>query len=213
MTTPAGLTDDKVLLAAAEEFAECGYAAATTRRIAERCGMSTGSLFHRYSSKRALLVAAVAEGTLQAYSHVSSRLQGHIDPLERFRVLVVAHLETLHGESRPFSAVASREFHLLDQKERTQVVRIRDQYEKLWQSILDEAAEAGLVSDDGLLRLFLLGAVNQTFVWYAPNTGLTIEELGERFVGLLLGGGSLQVAGGLDIKLQFDHRASTSSQK
>lgn len=62
--------EDRVLIAAADQFAESGFAAATVRQIAERCGMSTGSLFNRFASKRELLVAAVAEGTVRPDAHV-----------------------------------------------------------------------------------------------------------------------------------------------
>ncbi|KWX57357.1 TetR/AcrR family transcriptional regulator [Mycobacterium sp. NAZ190054] len=175
-------TQDRVLIAAAVEFAESGYSAATVRRIAERCGMSTGSLFNRFASKRELLVAAVAEGTLGADALVRARLEGVTDPLERLRNLVVAHLEALHGEFSAFTRVALHEFHLLDDVERKRVVRVRDTYEKLWQSVIDEGVEAGLLSDDPLLRLFLLGACNHTLLWYRPDAGITLDELGSRFV-------------------------------
>ena len=186
--TSAG--EDRVLVAAADLFAEYGFAAATVRQIAERCQMSTGSLFNRFASKRELLVAAVAEGTVQPDAHVRARLEGITDPRERLRILVVAHLEALHGDSRSYVTVALREFHRLNDDERARVVRIRDAYEQLWQSIIDEAAAAGLVSDDPLLRLFLLGAVNHTLTWYRPDAGLTIDELGSRFVGLAVQGSS-----------------------
>ena len=175
-------------MAAAIQFAESGFAAATVRQIAERCGMSTGSLFNRFASKRELLVAAVAEGTVRADTHVRARLDGVTDPLERLRILVVAHLEALHGAPSPFMTVALREFHRLDDAERQRVVRVRDAYEQLWQGIIDDAVEAGLISDDPLLRLFLLGAVNHTPMWYRPDAGLTLDELGSRFVGFALQG-------------------------
>jgi TetR/AcrR family transcriptional regulator, cholesterol catabolism regulator len=185
MTLPGG---DRVLIAAADQFAESGFAAATVRQIAERCGMSTGSLFNRFASKRELLVAAVAEGTIRPDAHVRARLDGITDPLERLRILVVAHLESLHGESKPFVTVALREFHRLDEAERQRVVRIRDEFEQLWQTVLDDAVAANLVSDDPLLRLFLLGAVNHTLTWYRPGAGLTLDELGSRFVTLAVHG-------------------------
>ncbi|MGV9800898.1 TetR/AcrR family transcriptional regulator [Mycobacterium sp. NPDC003449] len=193
MTEPG---QDRVLVAAAIEFAESGYSAATVRHIAERCGMSTGSLFNRFSSKADLLVAAVAEGTLRADALVRTRLEGVTDPLERLRSLVVAHLAALHGESRPFMIVALREFHRLDEVERQRVVHIRDAYEQLWQSVIDDAMAAGLVSDDPLLRLYLLGAVNHTATWYRPDAGLGVEELGSRFVALALQGGATPPWGG-----------------
>jgi AcrR family transcriptional regulator len=48
---------DQILEAAAHVFAERGYAGATTNHIAERAGVSIGSLYQYFPSKDAILVA------------------------------------------------------------------------------------------------------------------------------------------------------------
>ncbi|MCR4514115.1 TetR/AcrR family transcriptional regulator [Aeromicrobium sp. 50.2.37] len=181
-----GPSEDKILLAAAQAFAEHGFAGATVRQVADRCQMSTGSLFHHYAGKRDLLVAVVAEGTMQAFTHVTERLADVTGARVRLETLVEAHLETLHGTSRPFSTVATQEFHRLEQDERQRVVRVRDAYEALWQEVLDEGAEAGILPHDPLLRLFLLGAVNQAFFWYDPSSDLSLTDLSRRFVDFVV---------------------------
>ncbi|NED92752.1 TetR/AcrR family transcriptional regulator [Streptomyces sp. SID11233] len=51
----AELTRDRVLTAAARVFAEHGYAAGTTNRIAERARISIGSLYQYFPNKDAIL--------------------------------------------------------------------------------------------------------------------------------------------------------------
>ncbi|MFI7102153.1 TetR/AcrR family transcriptional regulator [Streptomyces sp. NPDC050161] len=53
----AELTRQRILEAAAHVFADHGYAAGTTNRIAARAGVSIGSLYQYYPSKDALLLA------------------------------------------------------------------------------------------------------------------------------------------------------------
>lgn len=53
-------TSEKVLRAAAELFAERGYAATTTRAIAERAGVNEVTLFRRFENKPGIL-RAIAE--------------------------------------------------------------------------------------------------------------------------------------------------------
>ncbi len=57
----AELTRQRILTAAAHVFAEHGYAAGTTNRIAERAGVSIGSLYQYFPGKDAILVALVDE--------------------------------------------------------------------------------------------------------------------------------------------------------
>ncbi|MFI1680743.1 TetR/AcrR family transcriptional regulator [Streptomyces sp. NPDC020607] len=52
----AELTRQRILDAAAHVFAEYGYAAGTTNRIAERASVSIGSLYQYYPNKDAILV-------------------------------------------------------------------------------------------------------------------------------------------------------------
>ncbi|AUA09036.1 HTH-type transcriptional repressor Bm3R1 [Streptomyces malaysiensis subsp. malaysiensis] len=51
----AELTKQRILTAAAHVFAEYGYAAGTTNRIAERARISIGSLYQYYSNKDTIL--------------------------------------------------------------------------------------------------------------------------------------------------------------
>ena len=60
-------TSDKVLRAASELFADRGYAATTTRAIAERAGVNEVTLFRRFENKLGILKALGAQwGEVQA---------------------------------------------------------------------------------------------------------------------------------------------------
>lgn len=58
--TAAGDAGEKILQAAAELIAERGYAATTTRAIAERAGVNEVTLFRRFQTKRGVLEALSA---------------------------------------------------------------------------------------------------------------------------------------------------------
>ncbi|MBG0789371.1 MAG: TetR/AcrR family transcriptional regulator [Desulfovibrionaceae bacterium] len=52
---------DKILLAAQEIFARCGYAGTTMKMVAEQAGVASGLVFHYYDSKENLFMAAGSE--------------------------------------------------------------------------------------------------------------------------------------------------------
>ncbi|WP_225878366.1 TetR/AcrR family transcriptional regulator [Spongiactinospora rosea] len=91
----AELTRQRILRAAARVFAEYGYAAGTTNRIAERARVSIGSLYQYYPNKDAIL-AELMTGHLQAGMARSRRDQAEEPPgdIEAImRVLVRAAIE------------------------------------------------------------------------------------------------------------------------
>ncbi|HEY1457906.1 MAG TPA: TetR/AcrR family transcriptional regulator [Solirubrobacteraceae bacterium] len=93
------VTVQAILEAAAQVFERYGYAAGTTNRIAERAGVSIGSLYQYFPNKDAILVALVrrhvAEGTAILWPHVE-RLQagGSLDDVIED---VVAAMVALHA--------------------------------------------------------------------------------------------------------------------
>lgn len=176
-----------ILEAAAKLFAEQGFHGTTVRQIADASDLTSGSLFHHYDSKRQMLIDVVEEGTLRTDGMVAQRLVGRDDPVDRLRELLTAHLEALHEDTWwPFMVVSATEWHALTDEERAPIVATRDAYEDLWREVLAGAAAAGLVSDDPLLRLFLLGAANWTLFWYDATAGMTPAELAEQFCSLVV---------------------------
>lgn len=180
-----------VVRAAAVEFAAHGYAAATMRELAARCGISTGGVLHYFGSKRDLLLAVLGEGTRAVHHVVASALADETDSRRRVVTMVAAHLRALHGELRPYLAVVMHEFERLDGSERDLLVAERDRYEGLWQRELDRAADAGRLPADPLLRMFLLGAVNHTYWWFDGSAGLDVDHLAARLVSLAGGADQL----------------------
>jgi len=76
----SGATVEAILEAAAQVFERQGYAAGTTNRIAERAGVSIGSLYQYFPNKDAILLALVhrhlAEGTAALGPHLEQLSDG-----------------------------------------------------------------------------------------------------------------------------------------
>jgi AcrR family transcriptional regulator len=105
-------TVEVVLRAAAQVFARRGYAGATTNHIAERAGVSVGSLYEYFPSKDAILVA-LTEAHMREGEAVLARAAGEILgrglPLaDTIRHLVKAMVE-LHGQDRDLHRVLFEE--------------------------------------------------------------------------------------------------------
>src|SRR5580698_2166450 len=73
-------TVEAIIEAAAQVFERHGYAAGTTNRIAERAGVSIGSLYQYFPNKDAILVALsrrhLQEGMAQLLPHLQRLNEG-----------------------------------------------------------------------------------------------------------------------------------------
>ena len=92
-------TFDAVLEAAAQVFEAEGYARGTTNRIAERAGVSIGSLYQYFPNKDAILVALLEQHVEEAVAFLSSKLAEAIQdppPLKQLLTRIVAATVQLH---------------------------------------------------------------------------------------------------------------------
>ncbi|WP_030660057.1 TetR/AcrR family transcriptional regulator [Streptomyces rimosus] len=86
----AEATRQRILAAAAHVFAEYGYAAGTTNRIAERARVSIGSLYQYYPNKDAILVELLIRHLDAGAAAAEERLDGQLpDSLEETMRLFV----------------------------------------------------------------------------------------------------------------------------
>ncbi|MFC5300475.1 TetR/AcrR family transcriptional regulator [Azospira restricta] len=176
----------ELLRAAAKLFVDKGFAATTTRDIAEAVGMRSGSPFYHFRSKQELLKAAMIEGLDAGRERLLAAIDGVADPEQRLRVLVRTHLGTLlEGDCR--SPLLVSETRALDDKARGEIAAAFDRYQVPWQQALDELAAAGkLASAAPPVRLLLFGMLNWSSHWYRPDGTLSVDELAEAAVALLL---------------------------
>ena len=96
---PGRSAPDEILDAAAELFTTVGYAATSTRRIAESVGIRQASLYHHFAAKDDILDALLA-GTVDASLELAAELLGEGGPAApRLYTLVVADATQLCGGS------------------------------------------------------------------------------------------------------------------
>ena len=178
---------EELLRTAARLFVDKGFEATTTRDIADAVGMRSGSPFYHFRSKQDLLKAAMAEGLETGYRSLLSAIEGIDDPALRLRVLIRTHLgNLLEGECEaPLLLFESRS---LDAAARAEIAAITDRYQKPWQETLDALAAAGqLNSAQPPVRLLLFGMLNWTPQWYRADGGLSLDQMTDGVMTLLLG--------------------------
>lgn len=183
-------TSSRLRDTAAVLFSRKGYAATSTREIADALGIRKASLYYHIGGKEELLFGICKSSLEEIRSDVEAAISAVRDPLDRVRTLVLAHMESMLAQQEKH-AVAVAEMHLLSPERLAEVTLLRDAYEGLVRSVLLAGQNTGALRTDievKYLCLALLGLMNRACVWYRRGGPLTPEELGQFFASIFVAG-------------------------
>ncbi|MGB2670286.1 MAG: TetR/AcrR family transcriptional regulator [Candidatus Acidiferrum sp.] len=180
-----------IIKAAGRLFREKGYEGTSVRDLADAVGLQSGSLFFHFRSKEEILLSLLEEGLRRAVAILDRHLAAAVSPREKLSAILHGHLEAILEEERDAFYVVLRDWRTLSSQSRRKVIALRDEYEERIARALNELGQTGLIpKNTRIFRLFLLGALNWTVQWYRPDGGLTIEQLADNFLDLMLPVGS-----------------------
>jgi TetR/AcrR family transcriptional regulator, cholesterol catabolism regulator len=161
-----------LISAAAQLFKLQGYDATSTREIAAKVGMQSGSPFYHFGNKQDLLVAVMVEGMTQAIARQQVACQQDLatqSARECLRSLIRHHFDVLLGPDSDFIPVMLYEWRSLAPAQRKTITQLKDTYEAAWIPVLQALHDSGqLQAPVGLARLMIFGALNWSVQWYEP---------------------------------------------
>jgi AcrR family transcriptional regulator len=174
-----------VLRAAAHLFVTRGYAQTTVRDIARAVGILSGSLFHHFDSKEALLEAVMAEVSELNTERMRLAAASAHKPLDRVRALVRCELEGIHGETSEAMTLLVDEWRSLSPDAQTRVLVVRNRYQKVWDDALRAASAEIVPVDLFVLRRLIAGMTTGTAPWYRPKGPISLDALTEHVMTLI----------------------------
>ena len=194
---PTDLTDPssargRLLRQAAHLFREKGYERTTVRDLAAAVGIQSGSIFHHFQTKEAILRAVMVETILYNTGRMEAAVKEAGELVAQLRALVRCELESITGETGEAMAVLVYEWRSLSPESQAEILKLRDSYEALWIETLKALRAADLVqADPFVLRRLLTGALSWTVTWFRVDGsgGLNLDRLTEQ-VMLTLGLGA-----------------------
>ncbi|QQZ40368.1 TetR family transcriptional regulator [Pseudomonas sp. SK3(2021)] len=177
----------KLLQTAAHLFRNKGYERTTVRDLASAVGIQSGSIFHHFKSKDDILRAVMEETIHYNTALMRAELAEAGSVRERVLALIRCELQSIMGGSGEAMAVLVYEWRSLSAQGQADVLALRDIYEQIWLQVLGEAKEAGFIKGDVFItRRFLTGALSWTTTWFRAEGSLTLEQLAEEALTLVL---------------------------
>lgn len=188
---------DELLGLAATMFAERGLRATTVRDIADSAGILSGSLYHHFASKEAM-VDEVLRGFLDwLFERYQQIIDTESDPMQRFKGLFMASFDAIehhHAEVVIYQDEAKR---LAGQPRFSYIEELNRRQRTMWVDVLNHGIEQGCFRPDidvDLVYRFIRDTTWVSVRWYHPGGPLTAEQVGRQYLAIVLGG----IAAGTD---------------
>ncbi|SEG90572.1 DNA-binding transcriptional regulator, AcrR family [Thermomonospora echinospora] len=164
-------------------FAERGYAATGIREIGRAAGLNSATLYHYAGGKEDLLTGIMRAGLQELLRVGREAVEHSADPAVQLARLVLGHVAT-EALNPLTSRVIDREVQALTGDNRAEIMALRDDYESLFQRVLERGVRTGefQVTDVQITRLALLEMCNGVAIWYRGDGRLSVADLQDRFV-------------------------------
>lgn len=180
-----------ILTSAAALFARKGVAATTVREIADEVGILSGSLYHHFESKEAIvdeIVSSYLEDLRNRYEKV---LAHDRDPRSRLHHLVVASLETV--EAHPHATeIYQNDHNYLSSFDRFAYLKGAGRFvQNTWLDVIKSGIERGIFRDDVDPKIFyrlMRDAVWLSVRWFRPTKDYPVSRLADDCTSIFLDG-------------------------
>ena len=182
---------ERILVSAAALFARKGVAATTVREIADDVGILSGSLYHHFESKEAMvdeIVTSYLEDLRTRYKNVLAK---ESDPRARLHDLVVASLEV--AEAHPHATeIYQNDVNYLTQLERFSYLRnAGKEVQNTWLEVINAGVAQGVFRadlDPKIVYRLMRDAVWLSVRWFKPTRDYPIARLAEDCTTLFFDG-------------------------
>jgi TetR/AcrR family transcriptional regulator, cholesterol catabolism regulator len=188
----------QILASAAELFARKGVGATTVREIADSVGVLSGSLYHHFESKDAIVDEVLGDYLDALRARYADAVSRGTNAADCVRQLVLASLEV--AEQQPFAtAIYQNELHYLREQPRfKQVQTAAAAVQKTWLGVIEAGVANGEFRSDIEPRVFyrlIRDALWLSVRWHRPDGDYPTTTLAEDVTSIFLDGYTAQRKG------------------
>jgi len=173
-----GATAVRLMMAAADAFADRGFHATTTRDIASRAGLSPAGVYVHFTSKEDLLFELSRRGHQTARNQLVAAAEAADSPTEALRSLI-AGFSRWHAEHHQLGRIVQYEFRHLTPQHRDTVLALRKEIDKVVRDVLSQGVAEGDFEVDDVpgTALALLSLAVDVARWYSPEIRRTPADI------------------------------------
>jgi AcrR family transcriptional regulator len=178
----------RLLSGAAALFRDKGYERTTVRDIAAAVGIQSGSIFHHFPSKDALLYAVIEEVIRVNTERLRQAILQEDSAEGRLRALIHQELVFIVGDTREAMSVMVQEWRSLSPEQQRDALGLRQVYEDIWLEVLGELHAAGrFACTPFVMRRLITGMNSWAHNWFDPQRDLSLQALADIILARVVG--------------------------
>ncbi len=191
MSREPGDRHEQILAVAAGLFARKGVAATTVREIADEVGILSGSLYHHFDSKEAMVDQILAPYLRDLGTACDQALSAPADPATRLRGLISASLRVAAAHPHA-TEIYQSDVNYLTQSERFgYLTDAAAQVRKTWLRVIEDGVASGAFRPDvdpGIVYRLMRDAIWLSVRWFKPSTRCSPAKFAADCTSLFLDG-------------------------
>lgn len=180
---------DTIRSIAIELFFRKGYLATSISEIAKGSGIQKASIYYHYKSKEELLFSILKATMDDLTLYLKDNLSGISDIESKIRAAVHGHVR-FHLERQKENFIANSELRGLTREHYRVIVEKRDEYEGIFQDLIQQGSEQGVFADVDvkILSYAILTLCTAGASWFNPGGRLTVDEIADIYENFIVNG-------------------------
>ena len=180
-----------ILACAAELFATRGVAATTVRQIADEVGILSGSLYHHFESKEAIvdeIISSYLEDLRHRYREV---LKLQTDPRSTLLDLVVTSLQVVEAHPHATEIYQNDVSYLLQYERFSYIRQASRDVQSTWLQVIKAGMAEGVFRSDldpRVIYRLMRDALWLSVRWFKPSRDYPLSRLAEECTSLFVDG-------------------------
>ena len=182
---------EELLAIAASLFAERGFKNTTVRDIADAAGILSGSLYHHFDSKEAMVDELLDTFQTELWKRYDEIEASDLSPRAKLEAVVRTSFDAIDHHHSEVAIFQNDAAYLTTFERFAYLGERNNKFRTLWTGLLEAGVAAGELRADldvELVYRFLRDTVWVAVRWYRPGGNLSPSDVADQYLTILLEG-------------------------
>lgn len=172
------ITAQRIQEAALRLFAQKGFQATSIRDLALETGLNSATLYYYMGTKEDLLIQIMSDA-IELLLNAAKNIVGEVEEIEeQLASLVYLHV-WVHATHPLSTRIAHNEIRSLDGEMRSNILKLRDQYEAIWRGVVKRGNLSGKfkLEDPKLATIAIMEMCSSIQHWYRTDGEHSLTDI------------------------------------